>query len=367
MRILIDVRKAFDSGIGTYIRCVIPRVIDLLPQFEFGALVERGGERRHSYLSGERVEFIEMASAPLGLGEQAALRHHMKGFDYFWATSLAHPVFSSTPIVATVHDVAQLATRLPGTTQWLVKAAARLYFKSLRTTSRLMLFNSLFTSQEFDRYVGFGPAHTLVTPLGVASDWFEVAKLPVEGGRPYLVCVGNLRPHKNLLLLLQAFADVKDRLPHDLLLVGKADGFQPPDASTRTAVARLGDRVRFSGFLPDAELRRTVACADALVIPSLYEGFGLPALEAMAAGVPVLAARAAALPEVCGSCARYFDPESRDTLVKQLTAHAAMPGSERRRWVEQGISRARQFTWEETARLTSEAIGALAARGIDRP
>lgn len=368
MRILIDARKAFDSGIGTYIRCVVPRVIQRLPAFEFAVAVEPGGSGRHDYLSGARVGFVEMASSPLGLREQAELRSVTRGVDYFWATSLAHPVFSRTPMIATVHDVAQLATRLPGSVDWLVKAAASLYFRSLRGTTRLVLFNSSFTHREFERYVGHARADTRVTPLGVDPAWFGSQPAPdATNQRPYLICVGNLRPHKNLLLLLEAFAMVTDAMPHDLVLVGKAEGFLPSDAETRAALSQLGDRARFSGFLSDIDLREAVAGADAVVVPSLYEGFGLPALEAMAAGVPVIAARAAALPEVCGDCARYFDPDSRDALVQQLNAHAAMPGSERKRRVDEGISRARQFTWEETARLTAEAIGTLAARGADRP
>lgn len=361
MRILIDARKAFDSGIGTYIRCVVPRVVRRLPEAEFIVAVEPGGAARHDYLRHTHVAFVEMSSPPLGVREQAELRHVTRGVDYFWATSLAHPVFSRTPMIVTVHDVAQLATRLPGSVDWLVKAAASLYFRSLRGTARLVLFNSSFTQHEFERYIGRARADTRVTPLGVDPAWFDTGKAPdAKEARPYLICVGNLRPHKNLLLLLQAFAMVTDTLPHDLVLVGKAEGFLPSDAATRAALSRLGARARFSGFLSDIDLREAVAGADAVVVPSLYEGFGLPALEAMAAGVPVIAARAAALPEVCGPCARYFDPDSRDALVQALNGHASMGSGERRERVAQGIERAREFTWDETARLTADAIGALA-------
>lgn len=366
MRILIDARKAFDSGIGTYIRGVLPRVIQRMPEVEFAVLVEPGGAARHTYLEGVRADLVEIAAKPLGLLEQSTLRRVTRHADFFWATSLAHPLYAGTPMIATVHDVVQLAMHLPGGANGLVKAAARLYFGSLRSTARLLLFDSSFTQGEFERHVGHARGDTQVTPLGVESAWFAAAPPGEPPPRPCLTCIGNLRPHKNLLLLLQAFESVKDALPHDLLLVGKAEGFQSTDAGTRAVLARLGGRLRFSGFLSDADLRATVAGADALIVPSLYEGFGLPALEAMAAGVPVIAARAAAMPEVCGDCARYFDPTSRDSLARQLVAHAAMPNDERRRRLAEGLARARKFTWDETARLTAQAITSLAVTGGTR-
>ena len=361
MRLLIDARKAFDSGIGTYIRCVMPRVIDLLPDVSFSAMVEPGGAERHDYLPSKKVTFVEMESPPLGLLEQVELRQLTRRTDVFWATSLAHPLFSSVPMIATVHDVAQLATRVHGAGDLLIKAAARLYFRSLRTTARLMFFNSTFTRSEFERNVGRIPSSGQVTPLGVDLGWFDHQQNTnmAPRARPYFICVGNRRPHKNLLMLLQAYTVVKSTVPHDLLLVGKPEGFQALDTATKSALADLGDRVRFTGFLADAELRACVGAADAMVVPSLYEGFGLPALEAMAAGVPVIAARAAALPEVCGDCADYFDPTSRESLVQRLRCHTVMSPDAREARIRRGIARARGFSWDQTARLTAEAIATL--------
>lgn len=363
MRILIDARKAFDTGIGTYIRGVLPRVVRRLPGLEFAVLVEPGGASRHSYLEGVPVDLVETAAPPFGPLEQAVLRRVVRQADFFWATCLAHPVYCSTPMIATVHDVIQLATPLPDVRRGLVKAAARLYFDSLRRRARLLLFNSSFTRQEFERHVGHPRGDTWVTPLGVESAWFDMASPRSPSSRPSLVWVGNLRPHKNLPRLLQAFAAVKDTVPHDLLLVGVADGLPSADAATRALVTGLGDRIRISEVLSDATLRAAVAAADALIMPSLYEGFGLPALEAMAARVPVIAAQAASLPEVCGNSARYFDPTSVDSIALQLAEHAVMPHAERRQRVADGLARARAFTWDETARLTVQAIGSLAAAG----
>ena len=363
MRILIDARKAFDTGIGTYIRGVLPRVVPRLPGIDFAVLVEPGGAARHRYLEGVQVDLIETAALPFSLHEQAALRRVARRADFFWATSLAHPVYGGTPLIATVHDVVQLATGLPAGQGPFVRAAARLYLDSLRRTARLLLFNSGFTRAEFERRVGPSRGNIQVTPLGVEPTWFDVASTGVPSPHPSLLWIGSARPHKNLRRLLQTFAAVKDRLPHDLLLVGMAEGDPPADAVTRALLTGLGSRVRLVGVLSDAGLHAAMAGADALVVPSLYEGFGLPALEAMAARVPVIAARAASLPEVCGPCARYFDPTSVESLSSQLIAHAAMSQDERHRRVGDGLTRARMFTWDETARLTAQAVASLAAGG----
>lgn len=355
MRLLIDARKAFDSGIGTYIRCLMPRVTSRLSQVEFSLLVERGGAQRHQYMNLDRVHFVEISSRPLSIDEQVELRLILKGYDLFWATSLAHPIFGSTPLIATVHDVAQLA--LPRNTigDVLVKQAARVYFRSIRAKSRLLLFNSEFTRNEFAKWVGKPISNSSITPLGVGPEWFlEAPADPTTA--PYAVCIGNLRPHKNVIFLLEAFAAVVDSLPFDLVLVGHAEGFASDDARYRSLKERLGKRLRFTGFLPEPELQRCVAQAAALIQPSLYEGFGLPALEGMSAGTPVIAACAAALPEVCGDRAAYFDPSSVQSLSQQLLLLAAQTAERRLEVVTNGIARAREFTWDRTARLTAEAI-----------
>jgi glycosyltransferase involved in cell wall biosynthesis len=104
--------------------------------------------------------------------------------------------------------------------------------------------------------------------------------------RPYLLFVGNVKPHKNLVGLLRAFALLHEEIPHDLLLVGRRHGFIHGSPEVEEQAARLGGRVRFTGWLEDREVKRLFAHADALVFPSFYEGFGLPPLEAMACGCP---------------------------------------------------------------------------------
>ena len=360
-QLTVDVRKAFDAGIGTYIRNVVPRVLDRLgPGVRAAALVPAGQERRFDWLSGQPgLQLVPMRAAPMSLAEQFEFRRHLVPSTLFWATSLAHPIWRRGPLVATVYDVAQLALGRGEGMSAPVAWAAKLLLASQRQRASALLAISDFTRREFVRCVGpvaNGRIH--VTPLGVDEVWFNTAPPAREPAEtPYFVCVGSVRPHKNIARLVLAFAAVADRLPHALVIAGlgsRGGGHTRWHAALPPAVQA---RVRFTGFVEDAALRALVAGSDALIFPSLYEGFGLPALEAMAAGCPVLASSAGALPEVCGQAAAgYFDPRSVEDIGRALLQHAALPGSARQAISAGGCAHARTFDWNHTAALTAEVI-----------
>lgn len=366
----VDVRKAFDAGIGTYIRNVVPRVLDRLgSELRVAALVPHDQLDRYGWLPARNLEILATRAAPLSLAEQAEFRRVLDAGTLFWATSLAHPLWHRGPIVATVHDVAQLALRRSEGVSVPVSLAARLLLASLRRRAAVLMAVSDFTRREFVHHVGqpaCGRIH--VAPLGVDAVWFEAVQQGSDAGTvPRFVCVGSVRPHKNIARLLQAFALVADRVPHELVVAGMVAQHNEHEPWLTALPAALRQRIRFTGQLPDAELRSLVAGADALVFPSLYEGFGLPALEAMAAGCPVLASNAASLPEVCGAAvAGDFDPRSVDQIAQALLRHAALATAQRQIVVERGIAHARTFTWERTADLTAEAI-ATALRRQSKP
>jgi len=170
--------------------------------------------------------------------------------------------------------------------------------------------------------------------------------------------VGNVKPHKNLGTLISAFKRIANRVAQDLVIVGKLSGFITSDAAVGQSAAILGDRIRLVGEVDPGLLEQFFIHADALVLPSLYEGFGLPPLEAMACGCPTIVARAGALPEVCGSASLYFNPtdpeELAATLLRVLTdEHVRL---ELRR---QGSSHAAQFSWDRCAEQTLALIEEL--------
>jgi glycosyltransferase involved in cell wall biosynthesis len=192
----------------------------------------------------------------------------------------------------------------------------------------------------------------------VDESWFDIRKTQNPHEKPFLLYVGNVKPHKNLSGLIRAFALIADQTNHDLLIVGKKEGFITGDETSSVEGAKLEGRVRFTGHVSDASLRQYVAHAEVLVFPSLYEGFGLPPLEAMAAGCPVIASGVASLPEICGDAALYCNPyQPRDIASKILELLA---DDELRRALKlKGSARARKFTWETCVQETCTVIEGL--------
>jgi glycosyltransferase involved in cell wall biosynthesis len=170
--------------------------------------------------------------------------------------------------------------------------------------------------------------------------------------------VGNIKPYKNLGRLVEAFQKIRDHVPHDLVIVGQREGLitgESPEFFER--VRGAGERIHLTGYVSYEELLSLVGNADALIMPSLYEGFGLPPVEAMAAGVPVVVSRAASLPEVCGDAALYFDPLDVDDIADKLIEIASdrVLGEQLR---ERGRERSRLFTWKSCSAKTAQALRA---------
>ena len=226
--------------------------------------------------------------------------------------------------------------------------------------ARALLCISAATRDELVSRMPAAAAIAAVTPLG-ADPTFAAARpddadVPARHGiaRPYVLSTATLEPRKNLPRLIAAFAalpaELRDR--HELVLVG-ARGWQEDE--TLAAVRRHADLVRTLGYVEDADLRALYRRATVFAYPSLGEGFGLPVLEAMTAGVPVLTSDRSSLPEVAGDAARLVDPRSTDAIRDGLAALLADP-AERARRAEAGRERARAFSWDATARATLAAL-----------
>lgn len=363
LRIAVDARVIGSPGMGTYLRSVVPRVMALLGESARWTLVgpaERLHE--HGWVGAANVAVAPVGAPLYGAREQwevwrAAARARA---ELLWAPHYNVPVAWGGKLLVTVHDVFHLAMR-----QIVRRADQRLYarvmFEAVRRRADAIVFVSEFSRAEFARHVGAARGQTAVVHNGVAPSWFHVESGRRPHVRPYLLFVGDVKPHKNLVRLVEAFERVAAAVPHDLLVVGKRDGMRTPDREVERAAARLGGRVVLTGAIPQNVLEQMVTHADALVHPSLYEGFGLTPLEAMAAGCPVLVARAASLPEVCGDAALYCDPLDAEDMARQIR-RVLLDDTLRAVLRERGRRRAALFSWDAAASATARVLLETAGR-----
>lgn len=196
-------------------------------------------------------------------------------------------------------------------------------------------------------HYGVGSHFRPINDSGILDAFCHRYRLP----RPFIVYVGNFEPRKNLPTLVRAFAHlVRDGMPHALVLTGTR-GWKDKPIFTAVKELDLFAQVHFPGYIPQSELPMLYNAADLFVYPSLYEGFGLPVLEAMACGVPVVTSDIASMPEVTGDAAILIPPQDTDALADAMKS--ILTDSARRATLSaKGLARAREFSWERTAQST---------------
>jgi glycosyltransferase involved in cell wall biosynthesis len=212
--------------------------------------------------------------------------------------------------------------------------------------SRALIAVSEATREDLVRFYKFTAGRIVVIPHGVDPAFFELDRSKIE---PYILCVSTLHPHKNLDRLIRAYA--RRTRPDRLVLAGMR-GFQASQLESLIAQLDVAKSVELTGWIPRADLLRLYQRARAFIYPSVFEGFGMPVLEALAARIPVACADIPPLREVAGDAALYFDPHDEDAIAAALDQVASDHSL-----VDAGVARARGFTWENAAERTLAALG----------
>jgi glycosyltransferase involved in cell wall biosynthesis len=355
LRIGIDARAASEvrAGRGRYVRELLGAMSQLEGEHE---LVLFG--RRPWPLPGSRWRLVGTPDPLWAVHAGLAAPRHC---DVLLATGSYLLCAAPLPTVAVVFDMVAFDPRLRVPRGAL---GERLTLPlAVRRAEALLCISAATRDELVDRFPGAAP-RAQVVPLGVdpafaAATPGEVpAKLGVE--RPYVLSVGTLEPRKNLPRLVEAFAtlpaDLRDR--YELVCVG---GRGWATAQTDSALAEHAPYVRVVGELSDHELRSLYAGAALFAYPSLAEGFGLPLLEAMAAGTAVLTSNRSSLVEVAADAAELVDPYDVGSIREGLTALLS-DAARREQLVEAGRRRAAEFSWERTARETLDWLAAAARR-----
>lgn len=357
LAVVVDARGLAQSGIGRYLREILRR---LLPRPEFSRFVLAGdpGEIA-AFLAGmsgaEKVSVVPLAhgfyspSAHLRWGlleARGALRGDVTYFPHYDV-----PLTARGGAVVVVHDLIHF--RLPRFFPLPKRlAASAVLARAVRRSAAVVVLAEATRRDLLERHPGVGQRLRTI-PNGVSADFATepaadaVHGRPIAALRPYLLCVGNRKPHKNFRIAVEVLARLRQsdaRL--SLVLVGR--DFDGDGVRERARALGQEDRIVEFDAVSDAELRGLYAAAEALLFPSLYEGFGLPILEAMALGVPVVASDRASVPEVVGDAGLIVGAEDAGAMADAVASIRADPEL-RARLVAAGKRRAAELTWDAAA------------------
>jgi len=281
------------------------------------------------------------------------------------------PIFFKGKFIVTIHDLILLhyptrrASTLSPFFYFFKKMAHRLVIKNALKKSQVIIAVSRYTKNDIEKHFRVPSEKIIVTHEAIDP----VQKAPNVSSekilkkydiiKPYILYVGNAYPHKNLERLVLVFREIAKKHPHlHLVLVGKEDYFYR--RLKKYVIENFAKGVIFSDFVPDEHLSIVYREALLYVFPSLYEGFGLPPLEAMAKDIPVASSNASCLPEILGEAAVYFDPRGM-TEMAEIIEKAIVDGELRKELIEKGRRQIKKYSWEKMAKETLEIYNSVLA------
>lgn len=307
MRICVDVRMLKFSGIGKVIENLLTRLIHKKSDWEFFLIGKNEDIVEFSFYNNENIHIIECNCPIYSIKEQFLIPILIpENIDVFWSPHYNVPVFYKGRLLVTIHDLAHLAlTDINKSFIRRLYANTMIRLAVIKASTIVCVSN--FTKEELIKYIpNVNKEKITVIYNGVDDKWKNIKNKQSLHDKPYYVYVGNIKPHKNLHRLIEAYKLVKNKIKQDLILIGKKEGFITGENNIAEMIKGYEDRIFFTGFISDELLMQYIVNADAMVFPSLYEGFGLPPIEALAAGKPVIASKASSIPEICEDYVTYF-------------------------------------------------------------
>ena len=356
MRIAIDARKLHDFGIGTYIRNVLRGLAALDHESEYVVLCRPQDVETVGHL-GTNFRPVPELAVPYSIGEQIRIplslvreRAHL-----FHEPHYVLPSATRCRTVVTIHDCIHLMfpQYLPGSmAHWYARA---MMWSAVNRSDRILTVSEA-SKRDILRFFDIPPEKIAVIYNAIDERFLGPPDLErmdqlrqrYQLDHPFLLYVGNIKPHKNVERLIDAFGVVRSRGHDDLRFVIIGDEVSKyPGLRQAVHRHRLDKYVRFLGFQPYETLAGFYRLARAFVFPSLYEGFGLPPLEAMACGTPVVTSNVSSLPEVAGDAALLVDPYDRLSIADAID-RIVSDEPLRLELVQRGFARVRQFSWSQS-------------------
>lgn len=367
MRIGIDARffGSVGKGLGRYTQKLVENLEQVDKENQYYIFLRK--ENWDEYQP-QNVNFIKvMADIPwYGFWEQIQFPKILKKFEL----DLVHfphfnvPIFYRGKFIVTIHDLillrypTQKASALSPLFYFFKKTAYGFVIRHAIKKSEKIIAVSKHTKKDIEKYFHVGGEKISVTYEGIDAsspkNHEPVADVFQNYGiiKPYLLYVGNAYPHKNLERLVLVFREIAKKHPHlHLVLVGREDYFY--SRLKKFVSDNFAKNVIFADFVPDKHLELVYKEALLYVFPSLYEGFGLPPLEAMAKNIPVASSNSSCLPEILGKAAFYFDPDGMAEMAETIE-NAISDGELRKKMITRGKEQIKKYSWEKMAKETME-------------
>jgi glycosyltransferase involved in cell wall biosynthesis len=381
LRIVIDVRQIRNFGIGTYIRNLVTALSHI-------------DEENHYILAARPEDHAEFGDLGANFETLVFNRPESSRLYQFWFSTfirdckadLVHfpmaavPWFAPKPYVVTIHDMSSFL--FSGNTGWRENLRLYGFRRGLLQAKRVIAVSSA-TERDIHSLLGIPTSRIRQVYSAPDPRFYSDRNLPrsereeekrrimerYQIDYPFLLYSGRIRPHKNLPRLIEAFAVVRGELENHpkyrnlkLIIIGDEISRHP---GLRRAVTqtRVEQSVRFLGFIPFDTLRIFYSAAEAFVFPSLYEGFGLPPLEAMASGTPVVTSNLSSLPEAVGDAAVLVNPEAVFDISRGIR-EVLLDKDLRSRLIVAGQAHARKFSWDKTAKAVLDVYHEAAAHNV---
>lgn len=359
-KIVIDARMYNHSGIGTYLKNLLPHICNT---FETTLL---GNPLVLESLS-QIAEIIPFSFPIYSISEQRIFPKIIPYSDIFWSPHFNVPLLKIKSIkrLVTIHDVYHHAfyKDLP---------VKQKIYTSLVMGAAVRNSDKIFTVSEFSKnqlikYTDCKANKINVIHNGVNQEITFKGSTSVMDKyllpEAYILFVGNVKPHKNLKTLLKAYLllDEELKIKYKIVIVGKRDGFLTGDEELTqwiNATPSIQNSLTFTGFVANEDLNAIYQNASLFVFPSVYEGFGLPPLEAMTNRCAVLASTSSSIPEVCGNAAFYFNAFSESDLTEKITKILKEP-SVRQDFINKGLQHIKKFNWSQSAEKHIEVFNEL--------
>lgn len=388
MRVGVNLLFLIPSEVGgteTHSLELLQAICDYFPAVELVLFTNRENDAllRKMFEKYPQVEFAAM-NFPARIRPVRIIREQFElpfrasayELDLLFSLGYTGPYFHGMPQALFVHDMQYKS--FPSSFPKPARIAMHWVIKLGMAASSAIMTPSEFSKQEVLKYTHAAPGKVYVALHGVSGEFVRTEDTPLKTERlyripglkrPYILCVGFSNPQKNLPCLVQAFREMLSDIPHQLVLVG---GRGQGERQLVKALRGLPlDRfLRLQG-IPRNQLVSLYHGADVFVLPTLYEGFGLPVLEAMKAETPVITTRCASIPEVAGDCAVYFDEKNPSELKSKIREVLAWQPAEREAFLRRARERADHFSWKHSAELTircfEEILGSKPPRSKNAP